>query len=259
MKNIFASSILGVQIFLLFSFILTIYGFYSYHINLNTAILVIAGYFIYGCLGIVVTFHRHLTHKSFKTSKHLVKLFSIFGCLAGTGSPMSWVAIHINHHLRSDKETDPHSPHYKGIKIFALNYSNEIDDLTKWRMRDLVTDKFHQFLHRYYFLVLLSWGVILYFVAGLYLTIFFFLTPALLTALMSNVVNYVGHKPQWIGGSRRYQLADYSANNWLWAIPSWGESWHNNHHRYPKRFSLGEKWWEIDISAMVIRLIKKSS
>jgi stearoyl-CoA desaturase (delta-9 desaturase) len=83
--------------------------------------------------------------------------------------------------------------------------------------------------------------------------------PAAITGLMSNVVNYVGHKPNWIGGFRTYKLNDQSTNNWLWAIPSWGESWHNNHHRHPKNFSLGEKWWEIDISGLIIRLIRTTN
>jgi stearoyl-CoA desaturase (delta-9 desaturase) len=80
----------------------------------------------------------------------------------------------------------------------------------------------------------------------------------MITVIMSNVVNYIGHKPKWIGGFRRYSLIDQSTNNWLWAIPTWGESWHNNHHRHPRNFSCGEKWWEIDIGALVIKVIKTS-
>jgi stearoyl-CoA desaturase (delta-9 desaturase) len=186
----------------------------------------------------------------------LEKIFSIFGCLGGTGSPLAWVAIHINHHLKSDKPEDPHSPLYKGLKIFGLSYDKEVDSSTKWRMRNIVTDKFQQFLHRYYFLIVSTWSLILFLIGGFYLMIFLHWIPALVTIVMSNVVNYIGHKPNWWGGYRRYNLNDQSTNNWLWSIPSWGETWHNNHHRHPKNFSCGEKWWEIDISAAVIRLIK---
>ena len=85
--------------------------------------------------------------------------------------------------------------------------------------------------------------------------IFLHLAPALVTALMSNVVNYVGHKPNWFGSFRTYQLSDQSTNNWLWAIPSWGEAWHNNHHRFPKRSYFGDKWYQVDISGLIIKLI----
>lgn len=257
MKTLFPSTVLGVQLFFLVSVIISIIGFYNFEITAVTVFLIVLGYFMYGCLGIVVTFHRLLTHKSFKTHSVITKIFSVLGCLGGTGSPLAWVAIHINHHLKSDSPEDPHSPLHKGFRIFTLDYKQQIDSQTKWRMRDLVTDKFHQFLHRYYFLILLSWSLILYVVGGIYLVIFFHLVPAAITAIMSNIVNYVGHKPNWIGGFRTYNLNDQSTNNWLWAIPSWGESWHNNHHRHPKNFSLGEKWWQLDISSMIIRLIKK--
>lgn len=255
MKFSLASSTGGAQLFLLTALVGTMLSIGTFD---TTAFwLILSGYFIYGCLGIVVTFHRYHTHRSYETNPLLVKLFTILGCLGGTGSPLAWVAIHINHHLKSDKPGDPHSPLYKGFKIFSLNYVNEVDSDTKWRMRKLVTDKFQQFLHRYYFAILASWSLILFLLGGWYLMIWLHWAPLIVTALMSNIVNYVGHKPTWFGGFRTYKLADQSSNNWLWAIPSWGESWHNNHHRHPRNFSLGEKWWQIDISAMVIRAIKR--
>ena len=45
--------------------------------------------------------------------------------------------------------------------------------------------------------------------------------PMIISGAMSNIVNYVGHKPNWWGGYRRYNTRDDSINNWLWAIPSW--------------------------------------
>jgi fatty-acid desaturase len=257
MKKYLASSTQGAQLFLLISLIGTLIGIFTLEVTLNSFLLILLGYFFYGCLGIVVTFHRKLTHRSYDTYPFITKIFSLLGCLGGTGSPLAWVAIHINHHIKSDKPGDPHSPLYKGLKIFSLNYEQEVTPETKWRMRNLITDRYQQFLHRYYFLIIFSWSLILFLIGGFYLMIFLHWAPAALTAIMSNVVNYIGHKPKWIGGFRRYQLADQSTNNWIWALPTWGESWHNNHHRHPKNYSCGEKWWEIDISALVIKLIKK--
>lgn len=251
-----ASSTIGAQIFLISSLLMTCAGIGYFGINLNIVLLILLGYFLYGCLGIVVTYHRNLTHHSYKTHPLLTKIFSILGCLAGTGSPLAWVAIHINHHLKSDKPDDPHSPLYKGIKIFALDYAHEVDKNTKWRMRDLITDKFQQFLHRYYFAIIALYSLALFIIGGFYLMVFLHWAPAALTAIMSNVINYVGHKPNWLGSYRSYNLADQSANNWLWAIPSWGEAWHNNHHRFPKDYTFKKKWWEIDISGAIIKLIK---
>jgi stearoyl-CoA desaturase (delta-9 desaturase) len=251
-----ASSTIGAQLFLLLSIVGSSMAIITYGLNIQNALLVLLGYFLYGCLGIVITFHRHLTHKSFKTHPFLIKLFSVLGCFAGTGSPLAWVAIHINHHLKSDKPSDPHSPHYKGFKIFTLDYRLEVDQYTRWRMRDVIADKFQQFLHRYYFAINIVYSLILYLIGGFYLMIFLHWMPAAVTALMSNVVNYVGHMPNWPGSYRSHNLNDQSANNFIFAIPSWGEAWHNNHHRFPRNYMFGQKWYEIDISGLIIRLIK---
>jgi len=256
MTHYLSSSTKGAQIFMLVSLLGTLVAFGIYEITANALLLILIGYFVYGCLGIVVTYHRRLTHTSYKTYPLLTKVFSVFGCFAGTGSPLAWVAIHINHHLKSDKPSDPHSPLYKGLSIFKLDYVNEVDTDTKWRMRGLVTDRFQQFLHRYYFAILAAYSIVLFMIGGFYLMIFLHWAPALITGLMSNVVNYVGHKPTWLGGYRSYNLNDQSSNNWLWAIPSWGEAWHNNHHRFPKDYTFRKQWWEFDIAGLIIKLIK---
>lgn len=252
-RRLTTSNNFGVQLFLISAAIISICGIIQYGISLASLLLVLLGYFLYGCLGVVVTYHRLLTHNSYKTYPVISRMLSVLGCFAITGSPLAWANIHINHHLYSDKPEDPHSPLNDGLRIFMLNY--KVADKTS-RLRSLVKDKFQQFLHRYYFILLLSYGITLYLIGDLYLLVFLYLIPAVTTAVMSNVVNYIGHKPTWPGGSRNYNLRDQSTNNWLWAIPSWGESWHNNHHRFPNKFTFSEKWYQIDISGLVIRLIR---
>lgn len=222
MTTYFSSSTKGVQIFMIMSLFGTISTILLHGITVNALLLILLGYFLYGCLGIVVTFHRQLTHNSYTTYPLLSKVLSVMGCLAGTGSALAWVAIHINHHLKSDKPSDPHSPLHKGLKIFTLDYVNEVDSDTKWRMRGLINDKFQQFLHLHYFVILVAYSSILFAIGGFWLMVYLHWAPALVTGLMSNIVNYVGHKPNWLGGFRSYNLNDQSSNNWIWAIPSWG-------------------------------------
>ena len=256
MKLSLASSTIGAQLFLGLSLAGTIVAFAMYGITATEIALILMGYFLFGCLGIVITFHRYFTHNSFSTHPWIIKVFSVLGCLAGTGSSLAWKAIHINHHLKSDTPMDPHSPLHQGIKIFSLNYIDKVDAKIKWRMRDSIGDKFQQWLHRNYFAIIITWSFVLFSIGGFYLMVFLHWAPAALTGIMSNVVNYVGHSPSWLGSSRRYNLSDQSSNNWIWAIPSWGEAWHNNHHRFPKEYYFGKKWWEFDISGQIIKLIK---
>jgi fatty-acid desaturase len=252
-----SSSTQNAQILLILNIIATVVGIGVYGLSWGALGLFVLGYFLYGCLGIVVTVHRYWTHQSYTANPWLIKLFSFLACLGGTGSPLAWVAIHINHHLKSDTEGDPHSPLYKGLSIFSLKYDKEVDSKTRWRMRRMIGDTYQRILHQYYMAILLSWGVLLYAIGGWYLVVFLFMAPAFCTAVMSNVVNYIGHKPGWFGSYRRFNLNDRSVNNWVWSIFSWGETWHNNHHRYPRRFSTSQVWWEIDISGLLIQLIRR--
>lgn len=254
MKNLLKSNTLITQLFFLLCCIGTIIGFFEYGVTIENILIIVFGYFLYVCLGVVVTFHRGLTHKSYKTYPFISKIGSFLGCLSNTGSSIVWTAIHLKHHLNSDKEGDPHSPWISGWKIFLLRYP--IDNSIQWRIRDIISDPYHRFLHRYYYLILFSWSLFLFLIGGFYLMIFLHWAPVVVSGIMSNIVNYAGHKETWLGSSKIYKLSDHSCNNWIWAIPSWGESWHNNHHRWPKNYTTREKWWQIDIGGLIIKLIK---
>ena len=67
-----------------------------------------------GCLGITLSFHRQLSHRSFKTPKWLEYALAYCGVLAVQGDPIEWVSSHRYHHLHTDTPLDPHSP-YEGF------------------------------------------------------------------------------------------------------------------------------------------------
>ena len=58
-------------------------------------------------------------------------------------------------------------------------------------------------------------------------------------------------------GRRSYETKDESRNLFWLALPSFGESWHNNHHAFPTSARHGLRTWQIDTSAMVIGLLEK--
>ena len=122
MRNIFRSNtnyFIPIQITLTIVLLLAIiFGDFSW----KWWVAGVVSYFITGCLGITVTFHRYLTHHSFKMSKSLEYLFSFFGSMGGTGSTIGWVAVHRHHHSHSDTIEDPHSPRHQGWKVLFPNY-----------------------------------------------------------------------------------------------------------------------------------------
>lgn len=204
-------------------------------------------YFCYSCLGMAIGVHRALTHKAFKLARPVEILFSVFGALGGTGSPLGWIANHRTHHAEADTEGDPHSPEHMG---WSLLWKGARTDMQWWRVRDILRDPVQRFLHRYYTLVLGAWGLFLLAIDPWALA-FGLLIPASLQITVTNLSSILGHGH----GYRNYETKDESTNNWLIAILAWGEGWHNNHHARPSHWTLRRKIWEFDPSAWVIRLL----
>ncbi len=204
-------------------------------------------YFLYCCLGLSVTYHRFLTHRSFEMAKWQEYLFSWFGAMGATGSTIGWVAMHKHHHANADRSGDPHSPHIDGWKILSAKLRFNFN---KWNVRRLVNDPFHRILHQYYHGFLAGWAMLLYLFDPLVL-LFGFIVPAALQINVSSLSNYGNHRH----GYRNFETNDRSTNNPLVAFLAWGEGWHNNHHRFPRRWNLHIKWWEIDPTGWVIRAL----
>ena len=59
-----------------------------------------------------------------------------------------------------------------------------------------------------------------------------------------------------IWGYRNYEISDHSRNLWWVAMLTNGEGWHNNHHAYPRMARHGHKWWEFDMTFMVIKAME---
>lgn len=206
-------------------------------------------YFLTGCLGVSVTFHRFLTHRSFSMPKWMEYLFSFFGAMGGTGSSIGWVSIHKQHHAHSDTHGDPHSPRHLGWRVLMATYNHHF---SIWHVRRMVTDRFHVILHNYYFLIWVGWGAFLLAIDWR-VFLFGFLAPVSIQIWISNLSNLANHTRC---GYRNFETGEDSVNCVPVALLTFGEGWHNNHHQYPGRWNFRVKWWEIDPSAWVIGFIR---
>ena len=205
-------------------------------------------YFITGCFGMTMTFHRLLSHKSWNAPKW----FHYFGSLAGTygltGSTIGWVAVHREHHHFTDQERDPHSPEHQGF--FKVQWLSMFEVPSPRYAMHLIKDPFHSFIHRWYFLI---HGVI----AGVWLLIdpmllvAAYLFPAMILWNAGSFINTLTH----MFGYRNHDTNDNSTNIPLLGILMWGEGWHNNHHADPQNPSFKHKWWEFDVGGWFIKLL----
>jgi stearoyl-CoA desaturase (delta-9 desaturase) len=225
-------------------------------------------------LGVTVGFHRHLTHRSFKTSKPLRGLLAILGSVAIEGPVISWVADHRKHHTYSDQEGDPHSPHvghgggFRGaLKGLAHAHVGWLFIHTHRGARkryapDLINDPVISFVDRT-FLVWALGGFAVAFGLGYAIggTLDAALTGLLWGAgvrmLVVHHVTYSINSLCHFFGRQRFPTGDESRNLLWLALPTFGESWHNNHHAFPTSAEHGMRPWEIDPSALVIKGLEK--
>jgi stearoyl-CoA desaturase (Delta-9 desaturase) len=217
-------------------------------------------------VGITVGFHRLLTHRSFQTFPWLERTFAVLGSLAVEGSVLDWVADHRKHHAFSDKEGDPHSPHIghgsglRGLWHAHAGWLMETQGLSDWKRYapDLYEDPaMRRIGKRFPWLVLAT--LVIPTIAGFVLN-GFTLVGALEGYLWGGLVRiFLVHHVTWsinslchFYGRRRFDVEDHSTNlAWL-SILSLGESWHHNHHAFPRSAYHGLKRWEIDPSGLLI-------
>ena len=81
-----------------------------YFFSWTGVVLLVAGIYVFGALGINLCFHRLLSHKSFECPRWLVRCLVVLGVCNVQDSPPHWVAVHRKHHHHTDDEHDPHSP-----------------------------------------------------------------------------------------------------------------------------------------------------
>ena len=224
-------------------------------------------------LGVTIGFHRYLTHRSFTTSRVMRGVFAALGSAAIEGPVISWVADHRKHHTFSDREGDPHSPHvdhgkgWRGALAGLLHahvgwlFIHTQRGAKKRYAPDLVSDPVVSFVDRT-FLVWATAGFLAAF--GLGWAIGGTIDAALTGLLWGGLVRmlFVHHVTYSINsichffGRRSFPTEDHSRNvSWL-ALPTFGESWHNNHHAFPTSATHGLRWWQIDLSSLVIRALE---
>ena len=226
--------------------------------------------------GVTVGFHRMLTHRSFATSKPVEYFFAAAGSMAVQGPVIHWVADHRKHHAHTDEEGDPHSPHVgrgagllgaiRGLLHAHVGWLVSDHGKAERRRyaRDLVEDRGMRLINRS-FLGLVGLGLLLPAAAGWLIT--GELSGALTGLLWGGLVRvFLLHHVTWsinsichFFGRRRFDIEDKSTNvAWL-AIPTFGESWHHNHHTFPRSARHGLSGLEsaLDPSAWLIGTMER--
>jgi stearoyl-CoA desaturase (delta-9 desaturase) len=264
--------VLVVTILPFAGFVAAVWSLWGAGLSVLDAALFLAMYAFTG-LGVTIGFHRYFTHQGFEAPSWLRAALAIAGSMAIQGPVIRWVADHRRHHAFSDQPGDPHSPHLdegpglkgvlKGLWHAHIGWFFDEDQTSARRWApDLVKDPVMRRIDSLFPLwALVSFGLppaIGFAVTGTFagaLTAFLWGSLARIFFLhhVTWSVNSICH----FYGNRPYRTTDHSTNNWLLAIISFGESWHNNHHAFPTSAVHGIERGQIDLTGGAIRILQK--
>ena len=227
--------------------------------------------YLLSAIGITIGFHRLLTHRAFQTYPWIERTLAVLGSLSAQGSVMDWVADHRKHHAHTDREGDPHSPHVghgsglSGLWHAHVGWLFETQGQADWKRyaTELYEDPAMRKIGRR-FPVLVALSLLVPTLAG-YVLDGFTLGGAIRGLIWGGLVRiFFVHHITWsvnsichFFGGRRFDVDDQSTNvGWL-AVLSLGESWHHNHHAFPRSAYHGLRWWEIDVSGLIISAMER--
>ena len=224
------------------------------------------GLYLVRMFAITGFYHRYFSHRTFKTNRAFQFVFAILGASAIQRGPLWWAGHHRHHHRHADQPEDPHSPKQHGFWWSHIGWlTSRANFGTRYNyVRDWSAFPELRWLNRFDVVVPLLLGLVLYLTGELMAWLapglktngpqllvwgFFLSSTALLhgTCMVNSVAHMVGR--------RRFDTPDTSRNSWITAIVTLGEGWHNNHHYYAVSARQGFKWWEIDPTYYLLRLM----
>ncbi len=237
---------------------------------LNLGLL--AGMYLATGFGITVGYHRLFAHRAFATSRIVQATLAVLGSMAVEGPLLRWVAFHRSHHHHSDREHDPHSPQTHGaglrnmLRGFWRAHAGWIFEKYPGRLDEYVADLRAERLLRILSRLFPLWATLGLLIptvlAGLVTRSW---SGAFLGLLWGGLVRIcLVHHITWsinsvchIWGSQPFKTHDHSRNNVIFGVLAFGEGWHNNHHAFPTSARHGLRWWELDVSYLVIWLMSR--
>ncbi|MBR0785693.1 acyl-CoA desaturase [Bradyrhizobium iriomotense] len=217
------------------------------------AVAICGALYVVRMFGIGAGYHRYFSHRAFATGR--VFQF-ILACLAQSSAQKSvlwWAAKHRHHHLHSDTELDVHSPRQRGFLYSHVGwiFYREHDETDLVKVGDLTVYPELMWLHRLELLPAVALAVLCFAGAGWSGLVVGFLWSTVLVYHATFCINSLAH----VHGRKRYVTGDDSRNNWLLALLTLGEGWHNNHHAYQSSVRQGFRWWEVDVTYYVLKVL----
>jgi stearoyl-CoA desaturase (delta-9 desaturase) len=227
-------------------------------LHLDTVILAVT-LAIITTIGVEIGFHRHIIHQAFDTKLFIRYALAVAGTLAAQDGPISWAANHRKHHKYSDEVgLDPHTPvksFWYGHMLWFYRNTGLLKSRAyyeKWTP-DLLREPVLVFIDKRDNEIMGLSVLLLYLAGGFPYVVWGFAVRTVVVWHFEFMVNSVCHR----FGKSPHKTGDQSKNVWWLAIPTLGESYHNNHHFAPRSAHVGFMPGQFDLGWMLIRSMEK--
>ncbi len=196
--------------------------------------------------GVTAGYHRYFAHRAFKTGRVMQFLLAALAQSSLQSGALWWAAKHRDHHKYSDTPLDAHSPRQYGFWFSHMGwiFNTESQRADYGRIPEFTRYPELRWLDRHHWVPGALLGIGVWLLGGWQALVVGFIWSTVLLWHGTFCINSLVH----VFGKQRYLTGDDSRNNWLFALLSLGEGWHNNHHYYMASARQGFRWWEVDIT-----------
>jgi stearoyl-CoA desaturase (delta-9 desaturase) len=203
--------------------------------------------------GVTAGYHRYFSHRSYRMGRLGQFLMAFLAQTSGQKGVLWWAAQHRDHHRHSDEEQDIHSPKRSGFWWSHTGWilSNEHDAYETKKVADLAKFPELKWLDRHHWVPTVVFAAFILWMGGVATFIWGYVVSTVLLYHCTFAINSLAH----LFGTRRFDTPDHSRNNWLLALITFGEGWHNNHHFFMGSCRQGIRWWEIDVTYWALKLL----
>jgi stearoyl-CoA desaturase (Delta-9 desaturase) len=211
-------------------------------------------------MAITCGYHRLFAHATYQAHPVLKVIYLAIGAMALQNSALLWSANHrVHHRFIDDPERDPYCARrgfwFSHIGWMLRNYASGEPDLST--VRDLERDPLVMFQHRYYLPIALGMNFGMPLLAG------WATGDPLGTLLLAGFLRLVvGHHTTFfinslahMWGFRPYSDENTARDNGVIAMLTFGEGYHNFHHKFSHDYRNGVRWWQWDPSKWFISLM----
>jgi stearoyl-CoA desaturase (delta-9 desaturase) len=203
--------------------------------------------------GVTAGYHRYFSHRSFKLGRISQFLLAVLAQTSFQKGVLWWAAHHRFHHRHSDTIADLHAPARHGFFWSHIGwlFAGTSGNCDREAVRDLEKYPELRLLNRYHHVPGILFGAAVFAIGGFPAFMWGFVLSTVVLWHGTFSINSLAH----VWGSRRFETSDDSRNNFFLALITLGEGWHNNHHRYMSSARQGLRWWEIDVTYYVLRIM----